>query len=151
MSTASAQKSTQRSWLAPTVGFLVLLVLWELITRYDTIPAYILPGPIDVSEAIVQGWEPLAHSWWFTMKITLGALALACLGGVLIAVVFSLMPYLEKSLTPLVVMLQVTPVVAIAPLIMVYVNSTNAALLICAWLVAFFSYSFEYRGGVADG
>lgn len=138
MNGVSTQKSSQMAWFAPTVGFLVLLVLWELITRYDTIPAYILPGPIDVSEAIVQGWEALAHSWWFTMKITLGALALASLGGVLIAVVFSLMPYLEKSLTPLVVMLQVTPVVAIAPLIMVYVNSTTAALLICAWLVAFF-------------
>ncbi|MEI8399248.1 MAG: ABC transporter permease subunit, partial [Alcaligenaceae bacterium] len=83
-------------------------------------------------------WSSLAASWWFTVKITLSALGLACLGGVLIASVFALSPRTERALFPLAVVLQVTPIVAVAPLILIYVESTMAALLLCAWIVAFF-------------
>jgi NitT/TauT family transport system permease protein len=80
----------------------------------------------------------LAASWWFTIRITFGALALACVGGVLVASVFALSKPLEAMLMPIAVVLQVTPVVAVAPLILIYVESTTAALLLCAWIVAFF-------------
>ena len=123
---------------APVIGFVLALLLWDAITRFEFLPSYLLPGPFEVASAIESGWEVLANSWWYTIKVTMGALVLACLGGVLIATVFSLVPYLERALTPLVVMLQVTPVVAIAPLIMVYAETTTIALLICAWIVAFF-------------
>ena len=80
----------------------------------------------------------LAGSWWFSLKITLGALGLACLGGVLVAALFALYRPLERALLPVAVILQVTPIVAVAPLILIYVDSTAAALLLCAWIVAFF-------------
>jgi NitT/TauT family transport system permease protein len=72
------------------------------------------------------------------LKITFGALLLACAGGVLIAAVFALSRPVEVALFPVAVMLQVTPIVAVAPLILIYVESTTAALLLCAWIVAFF-------------
>ncbi len=106
--------------------------------RWAQIPAYTLPAPSAVLEALVANWSSLAASWWFTIKITLSALALACAGGVLIASVFALSPQLERALFPLAVVLQVTPIVAVAPLILIYVESTMAALLLCAWIVAFF-------------
>ena len=116
----------------------VMLFIWEGITQYDGIPNYILPGPHDVFVATIDGWPALSHSWWFTLQITFGALLLACAGGALIAIFFALAPPLERAFTPLVIVLQVTPIVAIAPLIMIYVDNTTAALLICAWIVAFF-------------
>ncbi len=124
--------------LLPAAVCVSLLLGWELLVRWAQIPAYTLPAPSAVLEALVANWSSLAASWWFTVKITLSALALACAGGVLIASVFALSPQLERALFPLAVVLQVTPIVAVAPLILIYVESTMAALLLCAWIVAFF-------------
>jgi len=124
--------------LLPAAVCVSLLLGWELLVRWAQIPAYTLPAPSAVLEALVANWSSLAASWWFTVKITLSALGLACAGGVLIASVFALSPQLERALFPLAVVLQVTPIVAVAPLILIYVESTMAALLLCAWIVAFF-------------
>lgn len=137
MNTASVRARLSRL-LLPGTALVASLALWEIFTLLDNIPAYILPGPLDVMRALIDGWPSLAHSWVYTLKITLGALMLACAGGALIAFVFALMPSLERALTPWVITLQVTPIVAIAPLIMIYIDNTTAALLICAWIVAFF-------------
>jgi NitT/TauT family transport system permease protein len=118
---------------------LIGLVLgWELLVRAAGIPAYTLPAPSLVLTTLIANFGSLAGSWWFTLQITFGALALACAGGVLIASVFALSPTTERALFPVAVVLQVTPIVAVAPLILIYVESTTAALLLCAWIVAFF-------------
>jgi len=124
--------------LLPALILLGLLLAWELGVRLAEIPAYTLPAPSRIADTLWANAGSLAVSWWITLKITLGALALACAGGVLIAVVFALSPTLERALFPVAVVLQVTPIVAIAPLILIYVDSTSAALLLCAWIVAFF-------------
>lgn len=124
--------------LLPALILLGLLLAWELGVRLAEIPAYTLPAPSRIADTVWANAGSLAVSWWITLKITLGALALACAGGVLIAVVFALSPTLERALFPVAVVLQVTPIVAIAPLILIYVDSTSAALLLCAWIVAFF-------------
>jgi NitT/TauT family transport system permease protein len=124
--------------LLPIATLIALLGGWEALVRLAHIPPYTLPAPSLVAKTLWINFPSLAASWWFTLKITLGALALACTGGILIAAVFALFPALEVALLPLAVVLQVTPVVAIAPLILIYVESTTAALLLCAWIVAFF-------------
>lgn len=124
--------------LLPAATLLGLLMAWEALVRVAQIPAYTLPAPTLIAETLWIHFPSLAASWWFTLKITLGALALACSGGVLIAAAFALFPALEVALLPLAVILQVTPIVAIAPLILIYIESTTAALLLCAWIVAFF-------------
>lgn len=111
---------------------------WELLVRAAQIPHYILPAPSRILATLVEHFPSLAVSWWFTIKITFGALLLAAAGGVLLATVFALSRSVELALFPLAIVLQVTPIVAIAPLILIYVESTTAALLICAWIVAFF-------------
>ncbi|MFN7725634.1 MAG: ABC transporter permease [Rubrivivax sp.] len=132
-------KATQ--WLAAAAPALVMagLVLgWELLVRLAGIPEFTLPAPSRVAQALAEHGVSLLGSAWFTLKVTAGALALACVGGVLIAAVFALSPTLERALFPVAVVLQVTPIVAVAPLILIYVDSTTAALLLCAWIVAFF-------------
>ncbi len=124
--------------MLPVLTLLALLVAWEAVVRMAHVPSYTLPAPSLVAVTLWNNFPSLAASWWFTLKITLGALALACLGGVLIAAVFALFPALEVSLLPVAVILQVTPIVAIAPLMLIYIESTTAALLLCAWIVAFF-------------
>ncbi len=122
----------------PVLTMVGLLLGWEALVRLAHIPSYTLPAPSLVLQTLWQNFPSLASSWWFTIKITLGALALACAGGVTIAAVFALSRRLEVAFFPLAVLLQVTPIVAIAPLILIYVESTTAALLLCAWIVAFF-------------
>lgn len=126
------------SALLGAIGLATVLAAWELLVRLLHIPAYTLPAPSEVARVLVTDINSLAASWWFTIRITLGALGLACLGGVLVASVFALSRPLEAMLMPVAVVLQVTPVVAVAPLILIYVESTTAALLLCAWIVAFF-------------
>lgn len=122
----------------PAVTMLGLLLAWEALVRIAKIPHYTLPAPSLVLHTLAANFGSLAGSWWFTLKITFGALALACAGGVLIAAVFALSRRVEEAFFPLAVVLQVTPIVAIAPLILIYVESTTAALLLCTWIVAFF-------------
>jgi NitT/TauT family transport system permease protein len=131
---AGAGTALQRvaSAALPAAVLVALLLAWELLVRWAEIPAYTLPAPSRVLQTLWQNAGSLAGSWWFTLKITLGALAL------LIAVVFALVPPVERALFPVAVVLQVTPIVAIAPLMLIYVHSTTAALLLCAWIVAFF-------------
>jgi NitT/TauT family transport system permease protein len=124
--------------LLPVLTMTALLFGWEALVRLAHIPAYTLPAPSLVAQTLWQNFPSLASSWWFTLKITFGALALACAGGVAIAAVFALSRRVEAAFFPVAVLLQVTPIVAIAPLILIYVESTTAALLLCAWIVAFF-------------
>ena len=124
-------------WL-PWLTLPLLLAFWEVGVRAAGIPEYTLPGPWRIAQSLAEHAPSLAASWWFTVKVTAGALALACAGGVLVAAVFALSPAAERALLPLAVVLQVTPVVAVAPLILIYVESTTAALLLCAWIIAFF-------------
>lgn len=128
----------RRRWLAPVVACTCALLGWEAAVRVWDIPPYLLPGPWLVAQTLVENFASLAPSWWFTLKITLLALALAVAGGVALAVLFALSRAIESALTPFAVVLQVTPIIAIAPLILILVDSTTAALLICAWIVAFF-------------
>lgn len=126
-----------RIWL-PTLVFLTAIGSWELVVRLAGIPHYILPAPSLILGTLWDNLDSLAVSWLFTIEITFGALLLAILSGLLLGALFALSRTVELALFPFAIVLQVTPIVAIAPLILIYVDSTTAALLICAWIVAFF-------------
>ena len=123
--------------LPAAVGAAVLLA-WDAAVRWNGIPPYILPGPLAVAGKLVEDWTTLSGSLLVTLEVTGLALLAAVLGGGGLAVLFAQSRWVEASLFPYAVILQVTPIVAIAPLILIYVRDTEVALLICAWLVAFF-------------
>jgi len=116
----------------------VLLALWEFVVRVNGIPPYILPGPLAIANSLWIDGPSLLGSLLVTLRVTLAALAAAAILGGAIAVLFSLSRILELSLFPYAVILQVTPIVAIAPLIIIWVQEPFLALLVCAWIVAFF-------------
>lgn len=125
-------------WTLPVIVLIIALVLWDRTVVWNEIPHYILPGPGLVFETLIKDWAMLFDALLVTLQITLMALAVAVLGGVGLAVLFTQSRLIEMSFYPFAVILQVTPIVAIAPLIFIYVDSRIAGLLLCAWLVAFF-------------
>ena len=124
--------------LAPLVIGVLVLALWELAVRWNDIPPYVLPGPLLIGRTLVEDWATLSASLWVTLRITFLALAAAILIGVALAVLFSQSKWLEMALLPYAIVLQVTPIVAIAPLIIIWADDIDLSLLICAWIVAFF-------------
>ncbi|WP_240989206.1 ABC transporter permease [Salipiger mangrovisoli] len=134
----AARRERRMRILMPSLALLAALGLWEFLVRYNEIPHYLIPAPSLILETLWKDGPSLLSSAWFTVKLTLLSLGLAIIGGVALGMVFALSRTIEMSLFPFAVILQVTPVVAIAPLILIYVDSTFAALLICAWIVAFF-------------
>ena len=129
---------TWQKIVAPLVIGLILLGLWEFIVRKAGIPHYILPGPWLILETLIADWGSLSQSLWITLQITGLALAGSVVIGGLLSILFTQSKWLELSLLPYAVILQVTPIVAIAPLIIIWVDDTLLSLLICAWIVAFF-------------
>ena len=126
------------SWVLP-IGVVALTIYgWHLAVAINDIPHYILPGPGLVAEQLWEDWGLLINALGVTLRITVLALATAIVLGGGLAVLFSLSRWIEMSLFPYAVTLQVTPIVAIAPLIFIYVESPLVGMLICAWIVAFF-------------
>ena len=124
--------------VAPIVIGAIILGLWELAVRQAGIPPYILPGPWLILRTLIADWGTLSDSLWITLEITGLALLAAIVVGGLLSILFTQSKWIELSLFPYAVILQVTPIVAIAPLIIIWVDNTLASLLICAWIVAFF-------------
>ena len=123
--------------LAPAGVLALGVVLWDLIVRVNGIPPYILPSPGLVLSTLVSDWPVLWTSLLATLETTMEGLALAVIGGIGLAVLFNQSRLIEHSLYPYAVILQVTPVVAVAPLLLIYLPQ-QAAVLACAWIVAFF-------------
>jgi NitT/TauT family transport system permease protein len=123
---------------APLAVGLAFLCVWETVVRVSGVPRYILPSPIEIALSLWTDGSSLLGSLLVTLRVTLAALAAATVLGGGIAVLFSLSRILEVSFFPYAVMLQVTPIVAIAPLIIIWVREPFLALLVCAWIVAFF-------------
>lgn len=125
--------------IAPVMVGILVLLTWEFSVRLMNIPPYLLPGPILVFQTMIQESNQLLPSLLITIKITVVALVVAVVSGVLIAMLFAQSKLIERSLFPYAVVLQTTPIVAIAPLIIIWLkNNTFAALIVCAWIVAFF-------------
>ena len=129
-----------RLWraLAPMLVGAAFLVAWEAAVRLARVPPYVLPGPLAIAETLIKDGPSLLAALLVTLRITISALALAIVVGGALAVLFAQSRLLEISLFPYAVILQVTPIVAIAPLIIIWINDVFAALLVCATIVAFF-------------
>jgi NitT/TauT family transport system permease protein len=124
--------------IMPLATLTLAIGIWEALVWYYEVPHYLIPSPSLIGQTLIKDGPSLLQSMMFTVRLTLLSLSLAILGGVLLGMVFALSRTVEMSFFPFAVILQVTPIVAIAPLILIYVRDTFTALLICAWIVAFF-------------
>ncbi len=122
---------------SPFIIFL-FLVLWELLIHAFDIKWYLLPPPTMIIESIYSNFFSLMSSLTITLKVTLTALAMSVIISLCVAIIFYFSRIVEKTMMPITVVLQVTPIIAIAPLISIWVDNSEIATLICAFLVAFF-------------
>ena len=113
------------------------IAAWELVVRINDIPPYVLPGPGAVFATLVADWPVLSQSLLTTLLTTLEGFVAAAFGGIVLALLFNQSKWLEYSLFPYAVILQVTPVIAIAPLLLIYLPQ-QTAVIVCAWIVGFF-------------
>ena len=123
--------------LLPIAVLAAGIVAWDLVVRINQIPPYVLPGPGAVISTLIADWSILSQSLLTTLWTTLEGFVAAAIGGIALALLFNQSKWLEVSLLPYAIVLQVTPVIAIAPLLLIYLPQ-QTAVIVCAWIVAFF-------------
>lgn len=135
----STSRSEKFLRIAVPLGMLLAAILgWHLFVTINQVPHYILPSPADVAGSLWNDWDTLYPALLVTLRITFSALGLALIGGAALAILLVQSKWVELALFPFAVILQVTPIIAIAPLLLIYTPDTQTALLIAAFLVAFF-------------
>jgi NitT/TauT family transport system permease protein len=135
---------------APALFGLATLAIWEAMVRITDVPSYLMPGPIDIIEAFLADPGLLLLSLGSTLVVTLVALLVAATLGVVLAIAIASNRLLAAAIQPWAVILQVTPIVAIAPLIIVWVGNPFASLVVCATIVAFFPVFANTAAGLAS-
>jgi NitT/TauT family transport system permease protein len=123
--------------LLPVAALAIGIAAWELVVRLNDIPPYVLPAPSVIFRTLIGDWPVLSQSLLTTLVTALEGFVAAALGGVGLALLFNQSKWLEYSLFPYAVILQVTPVIAIAPLLLIYLPQ-QTAVIVCAWIVGFF-------------
>lgn len=123
---------------APLAVGVVVVGMWELVFRFTAVPIYLFPKPSDIAISLAQNYPELLRALLMTLRTTLQAFAAAVVLGTLIAFIFAQNRLIEISLFPFAVLLQVTPIIAIAPLLIILIKNTQASLTVCATLVALF-------------
>jgi NitT/TauT family transport system permease protein len=124
--------------LLPVLVGLAVLAVWHGLVVAFQVPKYLVPSPVDVAHTMVTDWSLLVSSLLVTLKITFLAFFVAVVLGTTVAFLFVQSRWIEMSFFPYAVLLQVTPIVAIAPLIIIWVKDPTTALTLCATLVALF-------------
>lgn len=124
--------------LYPSLVAVVLVALWQALVVGMELPPYLIPSPLLMMQTLIGDWPTLFASLMITMKITVLSFIVAVVVGVLISFLFVQSRLIETALFPYAVLLQVTPIVAIAPLIIIWVKQPTASLVVCATLVALF-------------
>ncbi|KWT69790.1 MULTISPECIES: ABC transporter permease [unclassified Variovorax] len=122
----------------PLLVGVALLALWQGLVTAMELPPYLVPSPWLMTKTLIVDWVPLGTALLVTLKITLLSFVLATVAGVLISFLFVQSKRIETALFPYAVLLQVTPIVAVAPLIIIWVKNPTAAMVVCAALVALF-------------
>lgn len=134
-----AQRLLSADVLAPLAVGVFFLLIWDVFVQVTGLPPYLLPRPGLVLQTLFENWNELFASLMVTLRITVIAFLAAALSGLGISVLFTVNKWIERSLFPYAVILQTTPLVAIAPLIVIWLkDNTFGALVLCAWIAAFF-------------
>jgi len=131
-------RTTLLRFAAPFAVAVVVIAAWQFLVSVNRVPPYIIPSPLLVAQTLYADRVLLLNSLGVTLGIALAALAFATLLGVATALIFVQSRWLEMSLFPYAILLQVTPIVSIAPLIIIWVRDTRTALVLCAVVVAIF-------------
>ena len=125
-------------WLFPALVAITMLLLWQIGVDVFKVPEFLVPSPSRVAQSLLENFSTLFVSLLYTLKVTLIAFVVATVIGSTVAFLLVQNRFIETSLFPYIVFLQVTPIVAIAPLIIIWVKDTTLSLVVCATLMAIF-------------
>ncbi len=152
----TAAPETSGSWTAlarrngpALLSFLAAVLAWQLLVMLARVPAYLVPTPSAILRAFASDAPTLLHALLATLSVTAAALVLACILGVVLAAIMSASRWAQAALQPWTVIAQVTPVVAVAPLIIVWIGDPFSAMVVCATVVAFFPVFSGTQAGLA--
>lgn len=139
-----------KRFFLPVTAFITVLIFWHYYVTVNDVPKFVLPSPLLIWAALLENVSQWVDASGATLWVTLQALIAAVISGVLLALAFSLSRTFEATVYPFAVVLQVTPVVAIAPLVLIWVGIDNVdrAQVIIAWLVAFFPILANMSAGL---
>jgi NitT/TauT family transport system permease protein len=133
-----SQSEAGMSVAAPLLVGVAMVLAWEIACQVFQVPVFLFPKPSDIGRTLASEWPSLVRALAMTLRIAFQAFASAVIIGTLIAFLFVQSRAIERSFFPYAVLLQVTPIVAIAPLIIILVKNTQVALTLCATVVALF-------------
>jgi ABC-type nitrate/sulfonate/bicarbonate transport system permease component len=124
--------------LAPAGLLTAALLVWEAWVRIDGTPGWLLPRPSAIARALGRDRALLAEHGWVTLQEVLAGFAVALVAGALLAVAIDAWPLLARAVYPIVVASQAVPIVALAPLLLVWFGYGIGPKVAVAALVAFF-------------
>ncbi|MDT2046973.1 ABC transporter permease [Priestia flexa] len=126
------------TYLPPVIVFMLFMLFWQFGTQLLQIPPYLLPKPMDIVEAAVMNWSNLSSAVIRTITESMLGFMFSVIGGVIGALLMSSSKLLERSLYPYAILLQTIPIVAIAPIIVIWFGSGMNAIVIIAFTIGFF-------------
>ncbi len=125
-------------YFLPIFFLALLLIVWEYLIIIYNIPEYILPGPLGIYNSLIENSYSLFSALFITLEVTVIALILSAISGVTIAILLSQSKFIEHTILPYAVFIQVTPIVTIAPFIIIWVSDIFYVLVILAWVSSVF-------------
>ncbi|OGN76600.1 MAG: ABC transporter permease [Chloroflexi bacterium GWB2_49_20] len=140
-------KGTIQNRLLPAITFIILIILWELVTKVADLPVWLLPAPSDIVKSLVGRNDMFMHTWVTFYETILGFL-LAILIGVPLAVLVNSSPLISNTIYPLILITQSIPKVAFAPILLIWVGYGIVPKIIIAFLVAFFPVVIDTATGL---
>ncbi|GAA2669460.1 ABC transporter permease [Actinoplanes palleronii] len=139
---------TYKKWLPPAITLILLIAGWQVYTTVSGIDAWLLPSPKDIGDAAIEQRDALTTHTLATVELTLYGLAAGVAAGLLIAIVLHLVPFLRAAVYPLLVISQNVPIIALAPLLVIWLGFGIAPKIVVIVLVCFFPVAVATLDGL---
>ena len=136
----------------PLIPLAALILLWQILSTGGFIPGYMLPSPLRVCTAFINDFPLLMRHLAYTLMEALAGLSLAIIASFVLALVMDANRFLRQSITPLLLLSQTMPVIAIAPLLILWMGYGSAPKIALVFLTCFFPMTIGLLGafGQAD-
>ena len=124
--------------LPPVLAAMIFIAIWALVVQWFQIKSYLAPSPLEVFHVLIQERSSLAAACWLTGIAALGGLSLSIVIGTIVAALFSQSVTLRYSLYPYAIFLQTVPIVAIAPLLVMWFGYGSGGVIAVAFILSLF-------------
>ena len=145
----NTQSKRSHAW-QPLIPALVLLIVWQLLSSSELIPAYMLPGPLSVAGAFTGDFSLLMNHLGRTLAEAMSGLAVAIAASFVLAILMDANGFLNRSITPLLLLTQTMPTIAIAPLLILWMGYGYAPKIVLVFLTCFFPMTIGLLGAFSQ-